>query len=204
MPPAFARRAATAAIACLALVASAPSPGRADTWVFDKQHTNVSFTWNRLGISRQTGRIVDVDGRVAFDPEDVEKASVDVSMRVASIWTGVEALDRHLRSPDFFDAARHPIITFRSTSVRKTGERTGEVTGELTILGQARPVTLNVHWNFTGEHPLSSANPAFRDKFLSGFSGRSTILRSEWGLSRGAPLVADEVDIAIEAELVRR
>ena len=107
-------------LSMLAVAAAGSAPAHANSWVFDKQHTNVSFTWNRLGISRQTGRIVDVDGRVVFDPEDVEKASVDVTMRVASVWTGVEALDRHLRSPDFFDATRHPAITFRSTSARRT------------------------------------------------------------------------------------
>lgn len=203
MPLASRLARAVAALGFVLLLAG-PPPAAAETYVFDKAHTNVSFSWNRLGISRQTGRVVDVDGRLEFDPESPEQASVDVTMRAASIWTGVDALDRHLRSPDFFDAARHPTITFRSTAVKRTGDRTAEVTGDLTILGKARPVTLTVHWNFTGEHPLSSVNPTYRDRVVSGFSARATVLRSEWGLSRATPLVADEVEIVIETELFRR
>lgn len=187
----------------LALAALAP-PVLADTWVLDRAHTNVTFSWNHLGISRQSARILDVEGTLEFDPAEPEKGTVAVTFRVQSISTGVEALDRHLRSADFFDAGRHPTITFKSTAARKTGDKTGEVVGELTILGQTRPVTLDVTWNFTGEHPLSSVNPTYRDKHVSGFSARTRLLRSEWGLARATPLVSDEIEVSIEAELFRK
>jgi polyisoprenoid-binding protein YceI len=85
-----------------------------------------------------------------------------------------------------------------------TGERSGQVSGDLTIRGTTRPVTLNVTWNFSGEHPLGLVNPSFAGKFVSGFSATTKLLRSEWGLGRGAPLISDEIDVAIEVEAVRR
>jgi polyisoprenoid-binding protein YceI len=109
-----------------------------------------------------------------------------------------------LRSPDFFDVANYPAITFASTQVIVTGERTGQVIGDLTIHGVTRPVTLDVKWNFSGEHPLGLVNPSFSGKFVSGFSATTRLLRSEWGLGRGAPLISDEVDVTIEVEAVRR
>jgi polyisoprenoid-binding protein YceI len=176
----------------------------ADTYVFDPGHTNITFGWNNLGLSRQSGRILEYEGMLEFDPMQPEEARVDVTLKVASIFTGAKQLDRDLRSSDFFNAARFPEITFRSTLVTKTGERTGDVAGDLTIMGETRPVVLQVRWNYTGEHPWSTLNPTYRGKFVSGFSAVTTILRSEWGLKRGLPLVSDEIEIAIETELSRR
>lgn len=189
-----------AGLAVLALT----GPAAADTYQFDKQHTNISFTWDHLGLSRQSGRILDFDGIVEFDPATPESGAVAVSLKVASIWTGVEALDRHLRTPDFFDAERHPTITFKSTSAIKTGERMGEVAGNLTIMGVTRPVTLKVIWNFSGEHPLGRYNANYQGKFVSGFTAMTRILRSEWGLKRAIPLASDEIEITINTELIRK
>lgn len=198
-------RTAGAALAlAIMIVVALTGRAAAETYVFDKDHTAVTFSWVHLGLSRQSGRIRDLEGRIEFDPQVPEGGKVDVTMKVASLWTGVEALDRHLRSSDFFDADAHPTITFRSTAARKTGERTGEVTGDLTIMGTTRPVTLQVTWNFTGEHPLSAVNPTYKDKFVSGFSATARLLRSEWGISRAVPLVSDEIRISIETELLKQ
>ncbi len=200
------RAAALATALCLATLgfAIAPLPATADTYTFDKQQTNITFSWGHLGISRQSARLLDVSGTVEFDPKEPEKGAVDVTMKVASLWTGVGELDRQLKSSDYFDAAQFPTMTFKSTGVRAIGDKTGEVTGDLTILGQARPVTLLVTWNFSGEHPLSTLNPAFKDKFVSGFTATSKLLRSEWGMTRGTPLTTDEIEITINTELIRK
>ena len=174
------------------------------TYTFDKPYTNVSFSWNHLGLSRHSGRILDVDGTLEFDPESPETGKVEVTMKAASIVSGVAEFDRQLRSADYFDAARHPAITFKSMEIKKTGEKTGEVTGDLNILGIVKPVTLKVTWNFSGEHPLSSLNASYRDRFVAGFSGRAKLNRSDWGLKRGTPLVSDEIEIVIETELNRK
>lgn len=174
------------------------------TFVFDRQHTNVSFAWNHLGMSRQSGRILDVEGSLLLNPERPDESKIDVTMKAQSIMTGVAELDRDLKGPDYFDVSRHPLITFRSTEVMRTGEKTAVVTGDLTILGVSRPVALSVSLNFMGEHPLGPLNANYQDKFAAGFSARAKISRSEWGLKRGTPLVSDAIEIAIEAELIRK
>ncbi|MFM9940626.1 MAG: YceI family protein [Hyphomicrobiaceae bacterium] len=174
------------------------------TYSIDRQHTNVSFSWNHLGLSRQSGRILDVEGTLVVDMAKPEEATLEVVMKTASIVTGVTELDRHLKSVDFFEAARNPIITFKSTGIKKTGEKTGEVTGDLMILGITKPVVLQVTLNFDGEHPLAPLNASYRDKFVAGFSARGKLSRSEWGLKRGTPLVSDDIEIVIETELNRK
>ena len=194
----------TACALAAATLVVATSPVRADTWVLDKQHSEIRFSWDHLGLSRKSGRFLDFDATLEFTPTDPVAGSVEVTIKVASLQTGVKALDDHLRTPDFFNAAAHPAISFKSTGVHKTGERTGEVTGELTMLGVTRPVALSATWNFTGEYPLSSINPVYIGKWVSGFSATTRIRRSEWGLKRDTPLVSDEIDIVLEVEFLRR
>lgn len=179
-------------------------PVRADTYVFDKAHTSVGFSWERTGLSRQQGRFTDVTGTLNFNPETPEEAKVDVTIRASSIQTGVDTLDRHLRSADFFDVANHPVLTFRSTSISKTGDKTGQVTGELTMLGVTKPVTLDAIWQFTGPHPLGAINPQLSGRVVSVFSAKGTIERSAWGLSRVIPLVSDKIQITIETEVLKK
>ncbi len=190
--------------AALWLWMSAMVSAHADTWTIDKQHTNVGFSWNHLGLSRQSGRVLDVEGLLEFDPAAPENSSLEVAMRVASIWTGVEALDKLLVSSDFFGASRHPAITFRSTAIKRISDKTGEVAGDLTIMGVTNPVVLQVTWNFSGEHPMATVNANYKNKHVSGFSAQTRILRSAWGVTRGIPLASDEIDISIETELIRR
>jgi polyisoprenoid-binding protein YceI len=199
-------RAILAALMAGWIAAGSVVPARAQpaTYTFDRQHTNVTFSWNHLGLSRQSGRVLDVDGSLVFDAANPEDSKLDVAMKAASIVTGVIELDRHLKSPDFFDAVRNPLITFKSTAVKKTGEKTGEVTGDLTILGISKPVVLQVTLNFDGEHPLGPVNALYKDKFVAGFSAKARLSRSEWGLSRATPLVSDEIEISIETELNRK
>lgn len=199
------RRSATTATVFTALLAAlVAAPAAAATYSLANGQVSIVFSWNHAGLSRNSGRIVGVDGVLEFEPTQADASRLEVSIDPARISTGVTALDRLLRSADFFDAAANPAIAFRSTSITATGERTGEVTGDLTIRGVMRPVTLAVTWNFTGEHPLGLVNPSFAGKFVSGFSATGRLLRSEWGLGQGAPLISDEVQIAIEAEVVRR
>jgi polyisoprenoid-binding protein YceI len=198
------RRLALAVTTSLAIYAASTAPAKADTWVIDKDHTNVGFSWNHLGLSRQSGRILGVEGRLEFDPEAPEQSTLEVVLRVSSLWTGVEVLDKLLVSSDFFAASRHPAITFRSTAVKKISDKTGEVFGDLTIMGVTNPVVLQVTWNFSGEHPMAPINANYKDKHVSGFSAATRILRSAWGVTRGIPLASDEIEIQIETELIRK
>jgi polyisoprenoid-binding protein YceI len=190
------------ALVLLALGLAAPC--HAETFTLDKQHTEVRFSWDHLGLSRQSGKFTDVTGKLAFDPEKPEASSLDVTIKVVSVLTGVPALDNHLaKSKEFFDTTIYPTILFKSREVKPTGEKTAEVTGDLTINGIVKAATLAVVWNYLGPHPLGTINPALKDKTAAGFSARTQILRSDWGLTRTIPLVSDEIRIAIEAELLQ-
>lgn len=192
---------------CLLLAAAAAcaaTAARADTYVLDRSHTNITFSWDRLGITRQLGRVLDFEGTLELDVEKPEDARLEVTMQAASLSTGVAELDKHLRSSDFFDARRHPLITFKSTAVKRTGEKSAEVWGDLTIMGVAKPVILAVSLTFAGEHPLGRLNANFAGRHVAGFVATARIQRSDWGLSRGTPIASDEVDITINAELLRQ
>ena len=202
----YARRlpAAGAAVAFLAsayLFTGTVAAG--DIWKLDKNTTVVHFNYDHLGLSRQSGRFKDIEGRLEFSPTAPEEGSVDITIKASAVSTGVPDLDRLLRSSDFLDTNRHPQIKFRSTGVRPTGERTGDIDGELSFMGVTWPVTLKARWNFTGEYPLASINPAYQGKWVSGFSATTTIERSRWGLKRGIPLISDTVELRIEAEFIR-
>ena len=178
-------------------------PALADTYVLDKNHTEVRFSWNHLGLSRQSGRFLDVDGKLEFDPEQPDASSLDVTIRVGSLTTGVKELDAGLKSKEFFDTAQFPAATFRSTSVRALGAKTAQVTGDLTLAGKTNPVVLDVAWKFIGEHPLSKINPVYTDLYYTGFSATAVLRRSDWGITRTIPYVSDEIRLSIEAELKR-
>jgi len=192
-------------LAVAALCAAFSAPARADVYDLDPEHTEVRFSWDHLGLSRQSGRFTEVKGTVDFNPANPAASRVEVTIPLRGIQTGVRKLDDHLlTSHEFFDPATHPDITFRSVSVTPTGQRTAEVTGELAINGIARPVVLDVIWNFSGEHPLSTINPTYAGVYASGFSAKTQIRRSDWGLTRTIPYVSDEIRIGIETEMHRR
>jgi polyisoprenoid-binding protein YceI len=190
--------AARAVVLGLCLVTA---PAFAATYEIDSDHTGVRFSWDHLGMSRQSGRFTKVSGTVEFDPAEPEAGRVQVSIKAASLLTGIDPLDKQLRSADYFDVAKYPVITFVSTAVRAVTDRTGEVTGDLSMMGITKPVTLRVVWNFAGEYPLAAISPNFQGKMAAGFSATTTIKRSEWGLERSVPLISDEIRITIETEM---
>lgn len=193
-----------AAMSVALSLATWTAPLRADRYAIDPEHTEVRFTWDHLGMSRQGGRFVDVSGTLEFDEARPDASSLAVIIKVASLWTGVAALDSQLvKSREFFDAAKFPTITFKSAGVRQTSARTADVIGDLSINGVARPVVLNVTWNYAGAHPMAKINPAFSDQYVAGFSAQTQIRRSDWGLTRTVPFVSDEIQISIETEFKR-
>lgn len=190
-------------LASLGMAFAVPTMALADIWLMDRNTSVVHFTYDHLGVSRQSGRFKEMEGRLEFSPTDPARGTVDVTIKAAGVSTGVAALDKLLRSVDFLDVARHPEIRFRSMAVRPVAERDGDLDGELSFMGVTRPVTLKVRWNYTGEYPLAAINPAYQGKWISGFSASTVIQRSQWGLKRGVPLISDEVEIRIEAEFLR-
>jgi len=185
-------------VAALALGATAQA---ANSYTFDKGHTKILFFWNHLGLSNQSARFDDFDGTLIFDAAKPETSKIEVSIKTASVDSDVPALDDHLRSSDFFNAEKHPEITFVSTTVRKSGTSTGQVEGDLTINGVTKPVTLDVAFNFQGEHPLSAFNENYKGAQYVAFSARTRVLRSDFNVGLYAPLTSDTIDIKIETEL---
>jgi polyisoprenoid-binding protein YceI len=173
-------------------------------YTFDKEHTSITFSWNHMGLSRQSARVIDYTGSLVLDPADPEAAQVEVVMKAASVATGAPSLDRHFRTADFFNVAQHPTITFRSTAIKRTGDKTADMMGELTLLGVTKPVTLSVTLNGMGEHPFAKFNANYGDKAVAGFSATGTVQRSAFGLTRILPLVPDDIQITIEAEFLTK
>jgi polyisoprenoid-binding protein YceI len=167
----------------------------ADTYKLDPTHTEVTFQWTHMGFSKPTGKFMNAVGSVTLDEADPAKSSVAVSFDINGINTGVTKLDDHLKSPDFFDAAKFPTATFKSTNVQVTSPTTAKVTGDLTLHGVTKPVTLDVTLNKLGEHPM-------KKKKAAGFSATGTIKRSDFGMAMFVPAVSDEIDLEITAEAV--
>jgi polyisoprenoid-binding protein YceI len=171
----------------------------AESYTIDPTHTQVEFTYSHFGFSNITGRFDTVESEFLFDPQDPTQSSVKVTIPMASLSTGVEKLDTHLLSADFFDAEKYPTATFTSTGVTAAGEGRLQVAGDLSIHGVTRPVVLDVTINRIGEHPMAKTPAA-------GFDARTTIKRSDFGVGNYAPAVSDEVliEITVESRLAKK
>jgi len=159
----------------------------------DPNHTQVEFSWNHFGFSNITGRFDKVEGNFQFDPTDPTRSSIDVTIPIASIDTGVGALDEHLQGADFFDAAQFPVATFKSSKVERIDADSLKVSGDLTIHGVSKPAVLDVTINRVGEHPMAG-------RAAAGFDAKTTIRRSDFGISKYVPNVSDDIAIAITSE----
>lgn len=179
------------AASVFALVASA-SAFAADTYKLDAGHTSVTFQYTHFGFSHPTGKFMNAVGTVTLDEATPANSSVEVSFAIDGVNTGVAALDTHLKSADFFDAARFPTATFKSTKVEPTSATTAKVTGDLTLHGVTKPVTLDV--------TLNQKAPNMMKKVTAGFTAKGTINRSDFGISTYVPAVSDQIDLYIEAE----
>jgi polyisoprenoid-binding protein YceI len=152
-------------------------------------------------ITTVKGRFTDVKGEIRMDETHPDRSSVQAELGVASITTGVEQRDAHLRSADFFEAERYPAIHFRSTRIARAGGDQFTVTGDLTIRGTTRPVTLTVESGGRGKDPWGGER--------LGFSMATTINRKDFGLhwnqalEAGGVVVGNEVKISVDLQLVR-
>lgn len=178
----------------LALALSFPAAAKAaETYTLDPGHTEIVWQAGHFGFSSPTGKFAGATGKVMLDEAAPAKSSVEVTINTAALFTGNEKFDAHLKSADFFNVEKFPSASFKSENVTLTGEKTATVEGMLTILGISKPVTLEVTLNKLDVNPLNSRKTA-------GFSAKTTIRRSEFGINYGLPGIPDEVTIAIQAE----
>ncbi len=163
-------------------------------YTFDKNHTEIRFCWNHLGVSRQCAHFLSYDGELVYDDANPQNSTLNVTFKTDSIETLVPVFNSHMKGEKLFDTAKFPEATFKSTKFEKISDKTGKVTGDLTIKGVTKPAVLDVTLNFAGAHPMSK-------KRSLGIGAATSVKRTEFGVSQGAPFVSDEVTIEIQTEL---
>lgn len=159
----------------------------------DPDHTMVLFSWNHFGFSNPSADLGLGEGTLVFDAQNPAKSSVEVSLPLARLDTFVPALDEHLKEASFFDAAKFPVVTFKSTKVQPLGGNKFNVTGNLTVHGVTQPIVLHATLNKIGLHPMTKA-PSI------GFDATATLKRSAFGVGAYVPNVSDLVTIRITTE----
>jgi polyisoprenoid-binding protein YceI len=179
------------AAAVLALLSSVPAAAQ-DVYVGDPGHTYAFFETGHLGISWVRGRFRKTDAKVVLD-RAAKTGSIEAIIDTASIDTGHEARDKHVRSEDYLHVEKFPTITFRSSSLKFSGDTLTAVDGDLTIMGVTRPVTLNVTLFRCIQHPVNK-------KEVCGADASTAIKRSDYGVKRGAVGIGDDVKITIQIE----
>ncbi len=183
--------------ALLAAIVAATPVFAAETYVVDKTHSDAIFTIRHL-MSRVTGRFDDVAGTINIDRAKPENSSVEFTIQTTSIDTNDEGRDKHLRSPDFFDAEKNPTITFKSSKMKSTGKDTYDVTGQFTMRGVTKEITIPV--TVLGEMKDGRGQPKI------GFETSTTLNRKDYGVSwnraldAGGYILADDVKVTITLE----
>ena len=190
-------------LACAAVALAVPAvaqmakPGAPDAsrviagaYKVDANHTQVVWTLDHMGVTPLAGDFAASGGSLELDPANPAAARVSISFDVASMTTLVPGFTKHLLSADLLDAAAHPTASFTSTSVVVTGT-SAKITGNLTLKGVTKPVVLDAEFYGAGGNPMSK-------KLNIGFTAKTTILRSEFGITY-APVVGDEVELEIYA-----
>ena len=163
------------------------------TYTIDPTHTATVFTWDHFGFSTPSGNFSDIQGKIVVDTEKPANSSVNVTIPLSSLNTNVGALDEHLKGADFFDAAKYPNITFKSTKVQALGGNKYKITGNLTVKNITKPVVLDAVLNKQGEHPMAKI-PAI------GFNATTSFDRSAFGVGAYVPNVGDKITVNITTE----
>lgn len=167
-----------------------------ETFVIESSHTAPRFEYNHLGFSNQIHRFDQTSGQITLDRVS-KTASVDVSIDVSSVNTGMAVFNQHIQGEDFFDAAKYPKITFKSRSVKFEGDKPVSLEGDLTIKGVTRPVTLAVKSFLLKPHPMTK-------KEALGANAEAKIKRSDFNISKYTPSVSDEVTLSIAVEAMKQ
>jgi polyisoprenoid-binding protein YceI len=185
----------------LALVLAMPlaAAAQAENYTIDPIHSFSHFGIDHFGVSMIYGRFNKSSGKFMIDRAG-KKGSLDLTIEAASVDTGdhdkgsrARTRDEHLRSPDFFNVAEFPRITYRVSDVKFSGDNPAEVEGQLTMLGVAKPVTLKMDRWTCRDHPVSK-------RPMCGGNASGTLKRSEFGMKYGIPAISDEVRLMINFE----
>jgi len=168
------------------------------TWVPDKAHSSVDFSITHMSLSKVRGHFGNIAGKILWNDADITKSSVEVTIDMSTVDTGVSGRDSDLKSANFFDIAQFPTATFASTSVAKNGDKLN-VTGNLTVHGVTKPVTLEV------EGP-SGPVTGMDHKPHAGFSAKTTINRRDFGIGAKMPaaMLGEDVPLTIDLDIAKQ
>ena len=186
----------------LALMLTFPALVSAGAWDIDGTHSSAKFKVRHLGISNVTGGFKKMSGTLTMDDADITKSTVEAVIDATTLDTGDPKRDEHLKSPDFFDVAKFPTITFKSKKVEKAGEGKLKVTGDLTMRGVTKEVVLDVDGPLT---PITAFGG-----MKTGATAATTINRQDFGVAwsrvmeGGGLVVGNDVAITIDLELVQK
>ena len=164
----------------------------------DPAHSFLEFSGRHMMVSTYKGRFTGVTGTIVLDLANPAESSVEAVVDAATVYTGSDQRDGHLKSPDFLDIANHPTLSFKSTQVEPDGPDSAKVTGDLTIRGTTRPITFEVEFFGLEKNPWGA--------HVAGFEAKSSFNRKDFGLAWNAPLesggvlVADTVKVLIHVE----
>ena len=181
------------------LAAAAPlAMAQTSTWKADPYHSEVAFTVTHLGITKVHGRFGKIDATLNWNESDPTKSSVNATIDVTGVDTGVTPRDNDLKGDHFFNVAQYPTATFASTSVEKTGSGL-EVHGNLTLKGVTKPVVLHV------DGPTGPVTGMDKKPHM-GFEAKTTINRADFGIAAAMPsaMVSDEVQLEIDLDFAKQ
>ncbi|EOQ69505.1 YceI family protein [Acinetobacter pittii] len=159
----------------------------------DPTHTATVFSWNHFGFSTPSANFSDIQGVIKVDNAKPANSSVNVTIPLSSVNTNVPALDKEFQAEAWFNAAKYPNITFKSTKVETKDKKHFKITGDLTVKGVTKPVVLDAVLNKQGEHPMAKV-PAI------GFNATTSFKRSDFGLGNYVPNVGDKITVNITTE----
>jgi polyisoprenoid-binding protein YceI len=180
-------------VSALLLVLS--QSARADSYKIDPDHATALFASQHFGAGYVWGRFDKVSGAFTLDDSDPTKDTFQISIDVASLDTNVAARDTHLKSADFFNAAQYTTIDFKSTSVKKIGDKALEVTGDLTVHGVTKSIKINVALTGTNNDP--------QGKTRSGLETLFTLKRSDYGMDKLPTVAGDEIRLISDVEGIK-
>ena len=187
----------------LAATLSLPAAATTSTWQIDPNHSSAQFAVRHLGLSTVRGAFTKVNGAIQFDDKDITKSSVDVTIDAASVDTRVDGRDKDLRSDHFFEVAKYPTLTFKSTKVEQVEVGKLKVTGDLTIHGVTKQVVLDV------EGPTAAVKDPWGNQRAAA-SATTKINRQDFGvkwnakMDNGGWVLGDDVAITIDVEMVQK
>ena len=166
-----------------------------ETFNIDPTHTAARFEYSHFGYSNQLHRFDKTSGKIVFD-RAARTGSVDVTIDATSVNTGYALFNQHIQGEDYFDTAKYPVISFKSTKVKFDGDKPVAVDGNLTIKGVTKPVTLTLSSFHAMPHPMAK-------KDAIGANATAKVKRSEFNMGKNAPYVSDEVTLSIAVEAIK-